>query len=207
VEACAEALAEELAAGGLVVFPTDTVYGMAASVSHTPALRRIFELKGRGWEKSLVIMVSSLKEAESFLAEEALPRLRRLSRLWPGALTVVARRRGGVPWMEEVAPGRDTLGLRIPDHPLALALLRKAGSLAVTSANLSGQEPPRHFKEVPEAVLEGVGMACRSRYPGSGMPSTVVELRGEGVHLLRPGPLGLGLILEALEEETEREVE
>ncbi len=201
IEACASALAEVLSSGGLVVFPTDTVYGLAASVDHLPALRRVFALKGRGREKSLVIMPPSIGEAELLLAQEILPRLRRLAPFWPGGLTVVARRREGFSWMEAAAPGRETLGLRIPDHPLALALLNKAGPLAVTSANPTGREPPRTFEAIDPAVIEGVEAACRSRFPGSGLPSTIIELSEEGVELLRPGPVDIRLIREALQEE------
>jgi L-threonylcarbamoyladenylate synthase len=194
LEACAGALAEALVSGGLAVFPTDTVYGLAASVLHPAALRGIFDLKGREAAKSLVVMVQGAEAAEGLVSEQALPALRRLAPFWPGALTIVAPRRPSLRWAEEVAPGRSTLGLRVPDHPLALALTSAAGPLAVTSANLSGMPAPRLFEEVPSMLLEEARAACRSRVPGSGSPSTIVEIGPCGLKLLRPGPVDFDLV-------------
>ncbi len=182
--------AEALEAGGLAVLPTDTVYGLAASVHHPEALRRIFSLKGRQSEKSLVVMVATLEEAEELVVEEARSQLRRLAVFWPGKLTIVARR-NPLPWTEEAAPGRDTLGLRVPDHALALAILERTGPLAVTSANRSGEDAPAAYSKIPPKILEMADVACFSRHPGDGVPSTVVEMRGQGIKILRPGGISL----------------
>lgn len=182
--------AEALARGGLVVLPTDTVYGLAASVRQADAVRRIFAIKGRRSEKSLVVMVAGLSEAEGLVAEEERDGLRRLAVFWPGKLTIVARREP-VAWMEDAAPGQDSLALRVPDHPLVLAVLALTGPLAVTSANRSGEDAPAVFSEVPEEILELVEVACYTRLPGDGVPSTVVASGATGPRILRPGDISL----------------
>lgn len=182
--------AEVLEAGGLAVIPTDTVYGLAASVHYPEALRRIFSVKGRQSEKSLVVMVATLEEAEELVDEGARHHLRRLAMFWPGKLTIVARR-NPTPWMEEAAPGRDSLGLRVPDHTLALSILEKAGPLAVTSANRSGEDAPAVYSKISPRILEMADVACFSRHPGDGIPSTVVEVGEDRIKILRPGGISL----------------
>lgn len=190
VSAAARRAAAALEGGGLAVLPTDTVYGLAASVHRPEALRRIFAAKGRQGDKSLVVMVASAGEAEGLAAEEERGSLKRLARFWPGRLTVVIRRSAAA-WMEGAAPGRDSLGLRVPDHPLALAVLALTGPLAVTSANRSGGEAPVSFADVPASILEAADVACFSRHPGEGTPSTVVEAGASGLKILRQGAITL----------------
>jgi L-threonylcarbamoyladenylate synthase len=186
----AHQVAEALARGGLVVLPTDTVYGLAASVRQPDAVRSIFAIKGRRSEKSLVVMVAGLSEAEGLVAEDGRDGLRRLAVFWPGKLTIVAKR-DPVAWMEVAAPGQDSLALRVPDHPLVLAVLALTGPLAVTSANRSGEDAPTDFSEVPDEILRMVEVACCSRHPGDGVPSTVVTAGVTGPRILRPGDISL----------------
>lgn len=190
VGSAARRTARALAAGMLAVLPTDTVYGLAASVHRPEALRRIFAAKGRQSEKSLVVMVASANEAKVLVAEEERDALGKLSRFWPGKLTIVIKRKAAA-WMDEAAPGRDSLGLRVPDHPLALAVLSLTGPLAVTSANRSGGDTPVSFSDVPESILEMADVACFSRHPGEGIPSTVVEAGAAGLKILRQGSITL----------------
>ncbi len=186
----ARQVAEALTRGGLAVLPTDTVYGLAASVHQPHAVHRIFAIKGRRSEKSLVVMVAGLSEAESLAAAEERDGLRRLAAFWPGKLTIVAKREP-VAWMEDAAPGQDSLALRVPGHPLVLAVLALTGPLAVTSANRSGEDAPAAFSEVPQEILEMVEVACYSRLPGDGIPSTVVAAGAAGLKILRPGDISL----------------
>jgi L-threonylcarbamoyladenylate synthase len=181
---------EALKGGGLAVLPTDTVYGLAASVHRPEAVRRIFAVKGRQSEKSLVVMVASTGEAAGLVAEEERDALKKLARFWPGKLTIVIKRKAAA-WMDRTAPGRDSLGLRVPDHPLTLAVLALTGPLAVTSANRSGGDAPVAFSDVPESILEMADVACFSRHPGEGVPSTVVEAGAAGLRILRQGSITL----------------
>jgi L-threonylcarbamoyladenylate synthase len=200
IGSAARQVAEALGRGGLAVLPTDTVYGLAASVHQPDAVRRIFTVKGRRSEKSLVVMVAGLSEAEGLVAEDGRDGLRRLAVFWPGKLTIVARRETAA-WMEVAAPGQESLGLRVPDHPLVLAVLALTGPLAVTSANRSGQDAPTVFSEVPEEILRMADVACCSRHPGDGVPSTVVTASAAGLKILRPG----GISLEELEKAWRRQ--
>jgi L-threonylcarbamoyladenylate synthase len=135
-----------LSRGGLVILPTDTVYGIAAGADKREAVERIFEVKGREEGKALVVMVSTLEEAVEIAAPEHRDFLERLGSLWPGPLTLVVGA-GDVAWKEIVAPGSDTLGIRIPDSPFLLGILRLTGPLAVTSANPAGERAPASFEE------------------------------------------------------------
>jgi L-threonylcarbamoyladenylate synthase len=197
----AEALREAISVlerDGLVVVPTDTVYGVAAKADSAEGVARIFQAKGRDWEKAIVVMVSDAGKAEELVAEEAIPVLRKLSALWPGPLTLVLpAREGGVKRI--VAPTVPTIGIRIPDHPFLLSLLGKAGPLAVTSANFSGRPAPASPKEMDREFLEKVDLVLDGGPCRSGVPSTVAEIKGGEVVVLREGEIGVEKLMELLE--------
>jgi len=131
--------AAALQSGGVVIFPTETVYGIGTSVFSRSGIRRIYELKGRQGRKPLAILVHSLSAARP-LVEVIPPEAERLAkRFWPGPLTLVL---SASPLGCLVTGGLPTIGIRIPDHPVALAILKKVGiPLATTSVNRSGQKP------------------------------------------------------------------
>lgn len=180
---------EALEAGALVVLPTDTVYGLAARADLEEAVAAAFAVKGRNTAKSLVVMVGSAEVAERLASPEDRASLRRLFSLWPGPLTVVVKA-AGIPWKRFLAPGTETLGVRVPDHPFMLRLLSASGPLAVTSANLSGKSAPRSFDEIDPLLLDRVELALDAGRCGSGVPSTVVKLEGSNFRLLRQGEVG-----------------
>lgn len=177
---------EVLRQGGLAAIPTDTVYGVAADLNQPRAIQRLYEAKGRDAGKAIAVLIGSAEQIEqvtSGLNEQA---ARLAARFWPGALTLVLPKRQGLPESLSALP---TVGVRMPDHPFALALLRAAGPLAVTSANRSGQSSPQTVEEVLaqlegyiELVLDG------GRCPG-GVPSTVVDCSGAEVAVLRQGAI------------------
>ena len=151
-----------LNAGGVAVIPTDTVYGLAAHPAFPQAVRRLYELKGRDFDKPIALLVSDRCMLTGKARELA-------DRYWPGALTIV----------------QDGEGYRMPDDPLALALIAKCGgSLRVTSANLSGQSPALtpQTELMADAVLDGGPSKI-------GVASTVVRVEGERVEILRQGAL------------------
>jgi L-threonylcarbamoyladenylate synthase len=193
-ERCRDILAE----GGLVILPTDTVYGLAARADIHEAVERVFEVKGREEAKALVVMVSSLEEAVKITAHEQRDSLAKLGSLWPGPLTLVVMA-GEAPWKESVAPGSETLGIRIPDSPFVLQLLRLTGPLAVTSANPAGESPPVSFTAVDSGLLSRVELAVDAGDRGSGRPSTVAEIRGDGLKILRHGDIGFEELYRAME--------
>jgi L-threonylcarbamoyladenylate synthase len=180
--------AEALVSGQVVAFPTDTVYGLAASLAHQEALRRVYEIKGRPDDKPLPVLVSSV----SALAQVALDlddRVRHLvARYWPGPLTIVVAAKQGMP-AETLGPDR-TVGVRLPNHPLALEVIERAGgALAVTSANRSGEPPARTGDEVMAALGGSIDMLLDGGVTPGGVPSTVIAFDGEHLRVLREGAL------------------
>ncbi len=192
-EAALERCAAALEAGDLAVLPTDTVYGLAARADAPGAVAAVFAVKGRDSAKSLVVMVGDPREALRLAVPEERASLGRLAALWPGPLTVVVRA-VDIPWREYLAPGTDTLGIRVPAHAFLLRLLTRSGPLAVTSANLSGRDAPRSFAEIDPVLLDRVALALDAGECGSGTPSTVVEIRGSEYALLRRGEIGEDVI-------------
>lgn len=183
---CIERALAVLNAGGLVVFPTDTVYGVGAPVDAEESIERLYTAKGREETKAIPVLlgdVAQLDRVATGLTESA----RRLAgRYWPGPLTLIVSRRPDLPKALSPYP---TVGVRIPDHALARRLLRSAGPLATTSANRSGQPSPVTAQEAlaqldgrVELIIDG------GRTPG-GVPSTVVDCSGPELKILRAGPL------------------
>ncbi len=181
--------------GGLVVYPTDTLYGLGADPFDDGAVRRVFEVKGRG-VKPLPVLVSSLEAAlELVRADDRFLRLAR--RFWPGPLTIVAPDGGRVSRL--VLAGGTTLGVRMPAHPFALRLIEECGGALVgTSANVSGRRPPASLEDVDPEIMEGVDVAVDGGRV-LGTPSTVVDLSGDRPVVLRVGALGVEEVLGALE--------
>jgi len=128
-----------LRSGAVAIFPTETVYGIGASAFSLSAIRRIYQLKGRTWNKPLALLVPAL-DAAAPLLEDIPPEAYRLAKaFWPGPMTLVLRASA---LGKLVTGGLETIGVRVPDHPIALALLKETGlPLATTSVNRSGQEP------------------------------------------------------------------
>ncbi len=177
-----------LTGGGVVALPTDTVYGLAASLEGPEGTAEILRLKGRPAGKALPILVPSLSRAEGHGFPFS-PEARRLAlRYWPGPLTLVLRRPPSLPaWF---APGFSTVAVRVPAHPVPLALLEAAGWLAVTSANRSGCPEALTASEVARefAGEEALLLVDGGPSPG-GRASTVVDAAGEAPRVLRGGPL------------------
>ncbi|HUZ87201.1 MAG TPA: L-threonylcarbamoyladenylate synthase [Candidatus Baltobacterales bacterium] len=174
--------AAQLVRGGAVVaFPTDTVYGLGAAADDEVARQRIYHIKGRPVGMPLILMVAAESQLEGWVhvdsQAEGLMR-----RWWPGPLTLVLHAIGG-----------GTLGVRIPKHKVALELLRSAGPLMTTSANLHGLEPAMTAAEA--AALEGVVAVLDGGTAPGGMASTVVDLTGPEPHVLREGAISTPEVL------------
>jgi L-threonylcarbamoyladenylate synthase len=184
-EAIARA-AEALRAGGLVILPTETVYGLAADATNPEAVARLYEAKGRPSFNPLIAHVSGLEAAERIAVFDA--RARRLAqRFWPGPLTLVLPVRTPAQVSDLARAGLDTVAVRAPAHPVARALLAAfSGPVAAPSANRSGRPSPTTF----DAAMEETGPAAAAALDGGpcqvGLESTVVSLLGSP-RLLRPG--------------------
>jgi L-threonylcarbamoyladenylate synthase len=186
--------------GGLVAFPTETVYGLAARPDDPAATVRVFEAKRRPAGLSLPVLCASSAEAFTLVERtEAASRLAR--RFWPGPLTMVLPRNDST--RRWYLGGRgDSIGVRVPDHPISLALLAATGPLAATSANISGHPPLLDPDPIVEAFGDSVAvylMLPRGVRPPGRRPSTVVDLGDpRGPRVLREGPVDERVIREAL---------
>lgn len=175
-----------LQAGGLVAFPTETVYGLGADARNASAVARIFAAKGRPAAHPLIVHVAEASQLKEWARD--VPRIAwRLARtFWPGPLTLILPRAAGVP--DEVTGGLDTVALRVPDHPLALSLLRAFGAgIAAPSANRYGRVSPTRAEHVRDELGETVDLILDGGPCRVGIESTIVDLSGERARILRPG--------------------
>jgi len=184
--------------GLLVVIPTDTVYGLASRADLPAATARIFEAKGRSRDVELPVFVNSFDEARAlskwdFQKGEIIAR-----RFWPGRLTIVLERSSeSRPW--ELGGDGSTIGLRMPSHPLARAILRGAGvPLAVTSANRSGDPTPVDGEDVSAVFGDAVSIYLLEEKPLSGRPSTVIECYQGDLRFARQGAISEADIRDSL---------
>ncbi len=185
-----------LRSGGIVAFPTDTVYGLGAVYSDEKAVAGIFEAKGRNEGKPLSLLVSE-KEQVRLIAEEIPEKAERLmEKYWPGALTIILKKKDGI--SDLVTAGKDTVGIRMPDDPAALRLLKEAGSpLAAPSANTSGKRSSVCAEDVIEDLDGRIDLILDGGRCPVGISSTVVDLTGKEPVILREGVITKTMIDEA----------
>lgn len=182
--------ADAIRAGGLVAIPTETVYGLAADASNPAAVRRIFEVKGRPTDHPLIVHIADEDQLDSWTAEVAPPARVLTSAAWPGPLTVLVPR--GPRVLDIVTGGRDTVGLRVPAHPLTLDLLRRVGTgLAAPSANRFGSVSPTTAAHVLDDLGDLLDPARDVVLDGGpcpvGVESTIVDCTTTPPQILRAG--------------------
>ena len=186
---------ETLLGGGLVAFPTDTVYGLGALVQIPESIQALYTVKGREAAKAIPLLLSSPDEMDR-VALAVSPMARCLAeRFWPGPLTLVVPKHPSLP--AELS-SQATIGVRMPDHPLALALLRVTGPLAVTSANRSGEASAVTAREVVGQLGGRIGLVLDGGQTPGGVSSTVVDCSGHTPVILRQGPISLEELQQAL---------
>jgi len=187
-----------IAAGKLVAFPTETVFGLGADATQGKAVAAIFAVKGRPSINPLIVHVPDVARAEQHALFDA--RAEELAtRFWPGPLTMVLKRRPGSPISELVSAGLDSIAIRVPAHPVARALLAAAGRpIAAPSANRSGRISATTAIHVAEELGERVNLILASGKSQLGLESTIVDLTGPQAVLLRPGAITVEEIEEAI---------
>ncbi len=182
--------------GGLIVFPTDTVYGIGTVPYDVTATARLFDAKHRPRDLTLPVLAPTLEAAREVARFD--DRAERLAAaFWPGVLTMVLPRTDASTDWELGGDGR-TIGVRMPLHPLALAVLAAAGPLATTSANRSGEPPAVTCDELHAAFGDGVAVYLCQEQPLSGAASTVIDLTHRDVRVLRAGGIDAGRIEQLL---------
>jgi L-threonylcarbamoyladenylate synthase len=178
--------AEVLRAGGLVAMPTETVYGLAANALDERAVDRIYEAKGRPAINPVIVHVASVAEARKLAAHWPETAERLANTYWPGPLTLVVQKNPVIP--DIVTAGGDTVGLRVPGHHVAIALIQAAGvPLAAPSANRSNQVSPTTAQHVIEGLGDRVEVVLDAGPTSIGIESTVVDVTGDVPRILRPG--------------------
>ena len=185
--------AEKIRERGLVAFPTETVYGLGANALDEEAVRKIFLAKGRPQDNPLIVHVASIQAAQkiAYCNQRA---LNLMKAFWPGPLTLVMKSKEIVP--EITRGGLDTVAIRMPSHPVALALIEKSGvPIAAPSANTSGRPSPTNAEAVYDDLGDKIDLILDGGPTDVGVESTVIDVTGEKIVLLRPG----GLPVEALE--------
>ncbi|MCH8494981.1 MAG: threonylcarbamoyl-AMP synthase [Balneolales bacterium] len=183
--------AQILKGGGVVAFPTETVYGLGASAVNPAAVLRIFELKGRPADNPLIVHVSTYAMLVEFAAEIPAKSRILMQKFWPGPLTLVFEKRKEV--LDMITGGLSSVAIRMPDHEMALALLDASGPLVAPSANVSGRPSPTKAEHVHDdfgnsvPVLDGGDCIV-------GLESTVLDVRSEPFRILRPGSITAQMI-------------
>ena len=184
--------------GGVVAFPTDTLYGLGADAFRPEAVRRVFEIKGRASGSGLPLLIADVGDLE--VVARTVPELARVlaGRFWPGPLTLVLPRSHRV--TPEVTGGRDTVAVRMPDHPIPLALARSLGHpITGTSANRSGGPDPVTAVEVRTLLGAAVDYIIDGGAAPLGSPSTILDLSAGRPRLLREGAVPREVLSQACE--------
>ena len=176
----------QINSGGLIAFPTDTVYGIGTSAFQFDAIERIYKVKGRSTLKAIPILLGNADAAEQITTPFS-PITKKLAEsFWPGPLTLVVPLLSFLPTNLSPTP---TIGLRVPDHEFTLRLLKETGPLAATSANLSGESSALTADEVQSQLGSKLDLILDGGRSPGGLASTVLDCTAEKPVLLREGPL------------------
>jgi L-threonylcarbamoyladenylate synthase len=181
--------------GGLVAFPTDTVYGVGALAFDGKAVESIYVAKDRPLEKAIPILIGDAVDLEKVGVNIPHTARKLATRFWPGPLTILVPKRVDLP---EAVSATETVGVRVPDNEVARELLRAAGPMAVTSANISGAQSPVTAQEVYEQLARRIALIIDGGRAPGGVPSTLVDCTLPELKILRQGPISLEELHSAL---------
>ncbi|OXS56495.1 threonylcarbamoyl-AMP synthase [Bacillus sp. DSM 27956] len=180
----------------VVAFPTETVYGLGADATSDTAVEKIFKAKGRPSDNPLIVHISNKEQLEGLVEEIPVDASKLIDAYWPGPLTIIFKNKENV-FSERVTAGLDTVGIRMPDHPVALSIIEATGlPIAAPSANRSGKPSPTTAQHVIDDLDGRIAGVVDGGETGVGVESTVVDCTGEFPVILRPG----GITKEQLEE-------
>lgn len=192
--------AEVLRGGGTVAFPTETVYGLGANALDGAAIKKIFQAKGRPSDNPLIVHIGEMSQVHELAAYVSPSAKKLMEAFWPGPITVIVKKGQRIPC--EVTAGLDTVGIRMPAHPIALALLKEAKvPVAAPSANTSGKPSPTVADHVIEDLTGRVDMIIDGGNAEVGVESTVIDASGDEAVILRPGAITLEMCREVLGED------
>jgi L-threonylcarbamoyladenylate synthase len=174
--------------GGIIAFPTDTVYGLAAPINNVASIDRLYVAKGRNSDRAIAVLLGDPDQLDQVAVDLSEDAHKVAEYFWPGPLTMVVPRHLNLP---DILAPLPTIGVRVPDHPVALALLRATGPLAVTSANISGQDNTMTAKQVLKQLKGRIHLIIDGGRTPGGVPSTVINCVSPEIEILREGPISL----------------
>lgn len=181
-----ERIGKEIKKGSLIIYPTDTVYGVGGSLT---SVEKIYRAKERSFKSPLIALISSREKIEeiAWIPPEKKEKIDRLvDAFWPGGLTLILRRKGCIP--KEMVSGGETVGIRMPDHPIALGIIEAAGGvLPTTSANISGDRTPTSYGEVSWEFKERIEITIAGGECPKGVESTILDMSEKAPKILRLG--------------------
>jgi L-threonylcarbamoyladenylate synthase len=180
--------------GGLVVLPTDTVYGLGTDAFSPKAVAALLAAKGRGRDMPVPVLVASSKTLPGIAVLRGGAGQRLVDAFWPGGLTVVCTAQPSLDW--DLGDARGTVAVRMPLHPVALELLAETGPMAVSSANRSGRPPAVSIDEAIEQLGDAVAIYLDGGQAADNVPSTIFDVTGEVPRVLRAGAISLELLRE-----------
>ena len=185
--------------GGLVAFPTETVYGLGADAMQASAAKKIYEAKGRPSDNPLIVHIADVSALRNLTDEVPGKAVKLAKAFWPGPLTMIVKKSAAVPY--ETTGGMDTVAVRMPNHPIALALIAASGTyIAAPSANTSGRPSPTAAEHVMTDLNEKIPLILDGGSVGIGIESTIIDLTEETPMILRPGYITQEMLQEVLGE-------
>lgn len=192
----AMAAAEDIAAGNLIVYPTDTVYGIGADIYNEVAVKNLYLAKRRPFDMALSVAVADRKMMESVaILNETADKL--IKTFLPGPLTIIIKKNPEVP--DIVTAGSQKVGIRIPDHPIALEIARRSGPIVATSANIHFQPDAIDIGMATAALGNSVSTYIDAGHSPSGKPSTIIWIKDKEYEIIRQGPITEDMIKEVLQ--------
>jgi L-threonylcarbamoyladenylate synthase len=177
---------EILNMGGIVAFPTDTVYGLGSSAFDPTGIEKLFTAKGRDFNKAIAVLISNLSQLDLLTGDFNSSANKLATRFWPGALTLVVKK---LPSLPDILSPTSTIGIRIPDNLFARDLISTTGPLATTSANLAGGKNPLTAQDVLEQLDRRIDLLIDGGKCPGGVPSTVVDCTQSKLVILRQGSI------------------
>ena len=183
------AAGQAITGGGLVVLPTDTVYGVGADAFSVSAVSALLKAKGRGRDMPVPVLIGTQRTLDGIATRLSQQTRDLVEAFWPGALTVICHQQPTLAW--DLGDARGTVAIRMPLHPVALELLKATGPLAVSSANISGRAPAATAEEALAQLGDSVEVYLDGGEAGEPIPSTIIDVTGEHPRVVRLGAIDL----------------
>lgn len=193
-----DASVQALGGGGLVVLPTDTVYGLGADAFNEFAVQSLLDAKGRDRQMPPPVLFSKVEVLDALAVDISAAARKLAEAFWPGGLTIIFKAQPSLAW--DLGETRGTVALRIPDHPLTLQLLQRTGPLAVSSANKTGQPPAVSVTQAQEQLGDAVRVYLDGGVAQLGRPSTIIDATSSELRIVRFGALSLTELQEVVPE-------